>query len=150
VTDHLHLHPAAGAGAAAGGLPADLAGLLSQIVPPGGGFGHREHVRLAFLTVREHGTSAAVTKISSWLRRIAAYQRAPQKYNATMTMAWTKIVGLHVQADRSVADFGEFASRYPALLDKRLLGRHYSSAVLASTAARAGWVEPDLAPFPPF
>ena len=149
MTDHPHPHPDPDAAPDAGGLPAELAGLLSQIVPPGGGFGHRQHVHLAFLTVREHGTSAAVTKISSWIRRIAAYQRAPQKYNATMTMAWTKVVGLHVQADPSVADFGEFADRYPALLDKRLLRRHYSPALLASTAARVGWVEPDLTPFPP-
>ncbi len=149
MTDHPHPHPDPDAAPDAGGLPAELAGLLSQIVPPGGGFGHRQHVHLAFLTVGEHGTSAAVTKISSWIRRIAAYQRAPQKYNATMTTAWTKVVGLHVQADPSVADFGEFTDRYPALLDKQLLGRHYSSALLASTAARAGWVEPDLTPFPP-
>lgn len=31
-----------------------------------------------------------------------------------------------------------FADRYPALLSKRLLTRHYSSATLASSQARAG------------
>ena len=122
-------------------------------MPPGGGFGHRQHVHLAFLTVRAHGTNTAVTKIGSWLRHITAYERAPRKYNATMTRAWTEIVGQHVRADAAVADtaaadFGEFARRYPALLDKRLLSRHYSSALLASAAARSRWVEPDLAPFP--
>jgi hypothetical protein len=129
-------------------IPAELALLLDQVVPPGGGFGHRQHVHLAFLTAREHGTSAAIAKISSWIRHIAAYERAPQKFNATMTTAWTEIVGYHVQADPGIADFGEFADRYPALLDKRLLRRHYSPALLASTTARRGWVEPDLTPFP--
>jgi hypothetical protein len=130
------------------GMPDDLARLLGQIVPPGGAFGHRQHVHLAFLTARAHGTQAAVAKISSWIRHIAAYEHAPQKYNATMTRAWTEIVGHHVEADPALADFGEFADRHPALLDKRLLRRHYSSAMLASAAARGGWVEPDLAPFP--
>jgi hypothetical protein len=129
-------------------VPDELAGLLRQIVPPGGRFGHRQHVHLAFLAAREHGTGAAVTKISSWIRHITGYENAPQKYNATMTSAWTEIVGQHVAADPAVADFAEFADRYPALLDKRLLSRHYSSALLASAAARSGWVEPDLAPFP--
>jgi hypothetical protein len=137
----------------AGDLPAELAELLGQVMPPGGGFGHRQHVHLAFLTVRAHGATAAVTKIGSWLRHITAYERVPQKYNATMTRAWTEIVGQHVRADAAATgaaatDFDEFARRYPALLDKRLLSRHYSSALLASAAARSRWVEPDLAPFP--
>ncbi len=132
-------------------LPAELAGLLSEIVPADGGFGHRQHVQLAFLTSREHGTATAIVKISAWIRHLAAYERAPQKYNATMTRAWTEIVGHHVDADAAAGragDFNDFAGRYPALLDKRLLRRHYSAAVLASPAARAGWVRPDLAPFP--
>jgi hypothetical protein len=130
------------------GMPAELVRLLHEIVPPDGGFGHRQHVHLAFLTTRAHGTGPAIARISSWIRYIAAYERAPQKYNATVTRAWTEIVGHHVRADPAVADFAEFAGRHPALLDKRLLSRHYSSAVLASAAARAGWVEPDLTPFP--
>ncbi len=40
------------------------------------------------------------------------------------------------------------AGRHPALLDKRLLVRHYWSSTLASEPARRGWVEPDLLPFP--
>jgi hypothetical protein len=129
-------------------MPAELATLLGQVVPEGGEFRHRQHVHLAFLAVRKHGKSAAIPKISSWIRHIAAYERAPQKYNATMTRAWTEIVGHHVEAAPAVADFGEFADRYPALLDKRLLRDHYSSALLASPAARRSWVAPDLAPFP--
>lgn len=45
-------------------------------------------------------------------------------------------------------DFASFAESHPALLDKRLLTRHYTARTLASPAARAGWAEPDLAPFP--
>jgi hypothetical protein len=129
-------------------IPPELAALLRQVVPAGGGFGHRQHVHLAFLTVRMHGTSAAVTKIAEWIRHIAVYENAPQKYNATMTQAWTEIVGHHVAGDPAVADFAEFADRNPALLDKRLLRHHYSPARLASATARHEWVAPDLAPFP--
>jgi hypothetical protein len=130
------------------GMPAELAALLRDIVPADGRFGHRQHIQLAYVAVRRHGTTEAVSRISGWIRHIAAYEQAPQKYNATMTKAWTRLVGHHVEADPSARDFTDFAARNPALLDKRLLARHYRSSTLASTAARAGWVEPDLAPFP--
>jgi hypothetical protein len=132
-------------------VPAELTAMLTQIVPSGGRFGHFQHVQLAYLAAREHGTAAAAEKISRWIRHLAAYENAPQKYNATMTRAWTKLVGHHVEADRwagRASDFADFADRHPTLLDKRLLSRHYSAAVLAGAAARAGWVDPDLAPFP--
>jgi hypothetical protein len=129
-------------------LPAEFAALLRQIDPDDAGFGHRQHVQLAFLTARRYGTAGAVQRITGWIAHLTARQNVPQKYNATMTRAWTEIVGHHLQADPSVASFAEFAARNPQLLDKRLLGRHYSPAVLASPAARSGWVEPDLAAFP--
>ena len=68
--------------------------------------------------------------------------------NATVTRAWTETVAAHVAAGPAGTDFDSFAQRSPALLDKRLLARHYPARVLASAAARTGWVEPDLAPFP--
>jgi hypothetical protein len=131
-----------------GAVPSELADLLRQVLPAGGRFGHRQHVHLAFLTVRSHGTSEAVRLVGSWIRHIAAYERAPQKYNATMTAAWTRLVGYHAETDSLLPDFATFISRHPELLDKRLLSRHYRSATLAGAAARRGWVEPDLMPFP--
>ena len=63
-------------------------------------------------------------------------------------MAWVEIVAHHMATAPQATDFVTFAGRHPALLDKRLLTRHYSSRVLASPAAKTGWAEPDLAPFP--
>jgi hypothetical protein len=42
----------------------------------------------------------------------------------------------------------EFVESHPELLDKQLLLRFYSPAVLSSPAARACWVAPDLNPIP--
>lgn len=127
-------------------IPAELAEILHEIVPTGERFRHRQHVQLAFIAARRYGTARASIMISGWIRQLTAH--APQKFNATVTQAWTEIVGHHVAADPAVTDFDAFAERYPALLDKRLLTRHYSAAALASPQARTGWVEPDLAPFP--
>jgi hypothetical protein len=138
-----HNRPAAGRD-----VPAELAELLALIVPPGDAFRHQHHIHLAFLAVQRYGTAEAAEKIGEWIRHLAAYERAPQKYNATVTRAWTELVGEHVAAEPAGTDFGHFVERHPALLDKRLLTRHYSPAVLASAEARTTWVEPDLAPFP--
>jgi len=131
------------------GLPPEFAEMLAEI-QPAGGFGHRDHVHLAFLAVRRYGTTEAAERIGGWLRHLTAYAGAPQKYNATVTWAWTEIVGHHLAdgEDSRAGDFDAFVAGHPRLLDKRLLIRHYSPAVLASARARSSWVEPDLVPFP--
>ena len=129
-------------------IPPELAEILKEIFPgsgPGGAFRHRQHVHLAFIAIRRYGPERAAEQVGSWIRCLTAH--APQKYHTTITRAWTEIVAHHVAADGSVTDFDAFAERYPALLDKRLLTRHYTSAALASPQARADWVEPDLAAF---
>ena len=127
---------------------AELAVILSEITGPGGQFRHRQHIHLAFLAVRRYGMPEATTRVCAWIQRISAYERAPQKYHHTVSRAWVEIVAHHLDADPGCADFGTFAARHPALLDKRLLTRHYRSSTLAAAAARRSWVEPDLLPFP--
>jgi hypothetical protein len=110
-------------------------------------FGHRQHIHLTWLAVRKYGTSAAIMLVSDGIRRTARYAGSPQKYHATVSRAWVELVGFHL-ADSSDADFDAFTNRFPALLDKSLLGRHYRSSTLATAEAKSGWVEPDLKPLP--
>ena len=126
----------------------ELAAILPGITGAGGQFRHRQHINLAFYAVRQYGMPDAVGMICAWIRQIARYERAPQKYHHTVSRAWVELVAHHVAADPDCADFDVFADRNPALLDKRLLGRHYRSSTLAAEPARRGWVEPDLLPFP--
>jgi hypothetical protein len=135
--------------ARAGTLPPELAGALAEVAPGGTPFLHRQHIHLAYLAVRRYGAARAPDVVAGWIRHIAAYERAPQKFNATVTRAWTELVAHHVAAGPAgTGGFAAFADRNPALLDKRLLSRHYSARTLASAAARSGWVEPDLVAFP--
>ena len=110
-------------------------------------FDHRAHVHVTWLAVRAAGMPGAITLVADGLRRTARYAGAPQKYHATVSRAWVELVAHHTGQDPA-ADFDTFAARNPALLDKRLLTRFYRSTTLAGAAARSGWVEPDLAPFP--
>jgi hypothetical protein len=121
--------------------------LIQEVMATADRFGHREHVHLTWLAVRRYGTPAAVGLVSAGIQAMARDHGAPQKYNATVTRAWVELVGHHA-AEANASDFDAFAEQHPALLDKRLLTSFYRPATLASSAARAAWAEPDLAPFP--
>jgi hypothetical protein len=90
----------------------------------------------------------AVSKVCAWIRQIAAYEQSPQKYHYTVSRAWVELVAHHVSVDPGPAEFDVFAQRHPALLDKRLLSRHYRSATLATDHARHSWTQPCVLPFP--
>jgi hypothetical protein len=121
--------------------------LLAAVTAEAARFGHREHVHLTWLAVRRFGTPAATRLVSEGLQRTARYAGVPQKYHATVSRAWTELIGHHA-AESDAVDFTTFADRHPVLLDKRLLTRFYRSVTLASPEAKTGWVPPDLAPFP--
>jgi hypothetical protein len=121
--------------------------LMAEVMVGADRFGHREHVHLTWLAVRRFGVPAAIGLVSDGIQRTARYAGAPQKYHATVSRAWVELVGHHVGSAPG-ADFASFIEENQALLSKRLLTRHYTPAALASTPARTGWIEPDLAPFP--
>jgi hypothetical protein len=121
-------------------VPEDLLG-------PQGEFGHREHLRLAWRELREHDREIALARIETAIRHVAEAHGAPGKYHRTMTEAWAALVGYHL-AEEPALTFDAFLERFPALLDGGLLRRHWSPELLATPAARAAWVDPDLRPLP--
>jgi hypothetical protein len=115
---------------------------------PPGPFGHREHLCLTWLVLeRESSVDAAAERVSATIRRLAEAHGRPQRYNRTLSEAWVRIVA-HCRAASPGEPFHGMVARYPWLLDKRLLRRHYSSRVLASPQARREWISPDLEPIP--
>ncbi|MEU3352863.1 hypothetical protein [Streptomyces sp. NPDC037389] len=125
--------------------PCAFTELMREAMAGADRFGHRQHVRLTWLAVRRYGTAAAVDLVSDGIRRAAAGAGAPEKFHVTMSRAWVELVGHHTTGED---DFESFAARHPELLDKELLTHFYRPRTLADATARAGWVEPDLAPFP--
>jgi hypothetical protein len=121
--------------------------LMAEVMTDAERFGHREHVQLTWLAVRRHGAADATDIVSDGIRALATRAGRPQKYHATVSRAWVELVAHHVD-ELPEADFDDYLAHNPALLDKRLLTRFYSSRTLAAAPARTGWVEPDVAPFP--
>ena len=114
---------------------------------PGESFRHKEHLRLAWLYLRRLPDEAAAAAMESGVRRYAAHHGASQKYHHTMTLVWMRLVAA-AMTRHPCDDFDTLLHLHPALLDKGMPRRYYSAERLDSPAARAGWLEPDLALLP--
>jgi hypothetical protein len=106
-------------------------------------FGHREHLRLAFLAVRRHEMlDQAIDRCRAGIRAVATAQGAPDRYHETVTAAWATIVR-DIASALPHATFDELIDRHPELTDPHLLERYYSRERLASDEARRRRLEPD-------
>lgn len=115
-------------------------------VPPGG-FGHREHVRLAWLYLQREPLLPALARFSGGLRRFAALQGQPEKYHETIT--WAFFLLIHERRSRSegAQGFEDFVAANADLMSWKdgALRRYYSPETLDSELARRVFVFPDLA-----
>lgn len=122
--------------------------ILERIVAARGGFGHREHLELAWTCLdRYHDVDAAHQAVSAAVQHVAERHGMPHRYHETLTRAWVVVVALHRALD-SGESFEAFIAAHSRLLRRDLLSRHYSEPVLWGEAARARWTEPDLRAFP--
>lgn len=111
-------------------------------------FHHRDHLRLAWILIRQRDMAEATRAISSGIRRFASHHGHAAKYHETMTLFWVRIVGHLVENRPDIADFDRFLATFPMLLDKDLPYRHWRRETMGSPDARAQWVEPDLLGLP--
>jgi hypothetical protein len=121
--------------------------ILRRILDRGAGFGHREHIELAWSYLGRDDIDAAHRKVTAAIRHVAGLHGAPDKYHETITRAWVHLVALH-RAHGEHNSFDEFIAANARLLDRHLLDRHYSRELLMSEEARARWADPDLRALP--
>jgi len=120
---------------------------LHDLLRRGGGFGHREHLELAWLYLERHPPAEAEGAMEAALRWVAERHGAPERYHDTLTRAWVRLVSVH-RTRHPAASFDAFIGANAGLLDRRLLDGHYSADRLAGEAARRGWIAPDVRPLP--
>ncbi|MBK9385256.1 MAG: hypothetical protein IPN34_10625 [Planctomycetes bacterium] len=111
-------------------------------------FHHRDHVRIAWIYLRELGPETALPRFAVDLQCYARAHGVPGLYHATITGAYLELIAARLAA-RPNASWDEFAMAYPELLRWKpgLLERHYSEELLASPLARERFVPPDRATF---
>ena len=128
-------------------MPASDAELLEGFVStalPADQFHHEQHVRVAWLFVRDHGMPAALGEFTTAIKRFADAKGAHGLYHETITWAFVLIIAERIArkpADTWVAfaaDNADLLSWQPSILD-----RYYSKELLASALARTTFVMPD-------
>lgn len=112
-------------------------------------FGHRAHVRLAYVYLTEGAVDAAYVRMRAALHAFLERNAVdPSKYHDTLTRAWIQAVRHFMEHSEAADSADAFIARNPRLLDSRIMLSHYSAAVLFSDEARARFVAPDLSPIP--
>ncbi len=108
-------------------------------------FHHPDHVRAAWLLLREEPPAAALARFSSALKRFAAAKGRTQLYHETITWAYVLLINERVQRSGGRLDWEEFAAANPDLLTWRpsVLDRYYTSETLGSDLARQVFLLPD-------
>ena len=111
-------------------------------------FFHREHLRLAWNIIREHGLDQGLSILAQGIKEFTEEQGTANQYHETLTMFWGRIIDHAIQERPDVQRFEEFLNTFPFLLEKDLPTRHWTSARLWSDAARQSWLLPDKLPLP--
>jgi N-formylglutamate deformylase len=96
-----------------------IAGFEAGTILPGA-FGHREHVRLAWLYLRRHGRAGAEERLLAGLRAFAAAAGKPDRFNAALTLAWVARVDAAATALPRDHAFDDLLLACPELLDRRV------------------------------
>ncbi|MFZ0090151.1 MAG: hypothetical protein WAL63_11630 [Solirubrobacteraceae bacterium] len=116
--------------------------ILDDILIGRGGFGHRQHLELAWQYLQRYPLEEASSAMVVAIQHVARRHGAERKYHETMTRAWLHFVAVHDQ--RWPADsFDQFLERNPDLLDRDLIGHFYSRDLILSDRARLAWIDPD-------
>ena len=108
-------------------------------------FHHRDHVRLAWIYLREHAFTEAFARFVDGLKRFAAFKGATGLYHETITCAYLFLIRERMDRDADASwetfvDTNQDLFRWkPSILDD-----YYAPDTLASERARRIFVLPNL------
>ena len=113
---------------------------------------HRDHVKLAYLYLREFGLDGASVRLPEGIRahnaRHQILESPTSGYHETMTQGWLRLVHVILCEYGPAESADAFVDAHPELLEKKSLRLFYSRDLFMSPRAKREFVEPDLAPLP--
>jgi hypothetical protein len=112
---------------------------------PEGRCHHTDHVRAAWLLLREEAPAAALDRFSAALKRFAASKGKTRLYHETITWAYLLLINERMERGGRGRGWDEFAASNPDLLVWRpgVLDEYYTPETLGSDLARRVFVLPD-------
>ena len=108
------------------------------------GFKHRDHVAAAFEMLRRYDFLEASARYASGLRAITEKAGVPEKFNATITLAFMSLIAERMDA-AGYDDFNAFEAANADLASMSVLEQWYSKDRMTSDAARKMFLLPDKA-----
>jgi hypothetical protein len=115
-------------------------------------WGHREHIKVAYLYLRDMPLEVAVNRMCEGLKGLQTAFKVPDAldrgYHATMTQVWMGLVDFTLRQFGPAATADEFYDSHPELWQSKVLRFFYSTDRLLSAQAKATFVEPDITPLP--
>ncbi|HEX9761051.1 MAG TPA: hypothetical protein VGA40_09030 [Candidatus Acidoferrales bacterium] len=108
-------------------------------------FHHRDHVRAAWLYLRDRPVMGALEAFCTGLKRFAAARGKPGLYHETITWAFVLLIRERRERMPPGHSWEVFAAANPDLLDwkESVLKRYYRESTLKSDFARRVFVLPD-------
>lgn len=109
----------------------------------GDNFHHRDHVRLAWVYLREMTLLDALKRFTESLKRFAIHNGVPNLYHETIT--WAYLLLIHERMERNpTVDFETFEVANPDLFAWKpsILDRYYDRETLDSDLARRTFLMP--------
>jgi len=114
-------------------------------------FHHKDHVRAAFLLLRDVSPAEALVRFTEALKRFAASLGKARLYHETITWAYLLLINERMERSGRAGRWEEFAESNADLLSWKpsILDAYYREETLRSDLARAVFVLPDrVAPSP--
>ena len=130
---------------------ASLWDAFSKQTLPAAAWTHEAHLRIAWMHLRSHAVDEAHVFMRAGIIRLnqshGLVESPTRGYHETITRVWLLLVhGAMSRHDAS--DSVAFLAAAGGSLGVNATLRHYSKERLTGVAARARWIEPDLAPLP--
>lgn len=113
---------------------------------------HDAHVQVAFLYASRLDLKSATDRMRASVKAYNKATRTPEAidrgYHETITQAFMRLVFTAIQKTGPHGTSHEFCRTHPELLNKYVLGNHYSRERLMTWEAKAQFVEPDRIALP--
>ena len=108
-------------------------------------FHHRDHVRAAWLLLREGSPAQALVRFTEALKRFAASLGKARLYHETISLAYLLLINERLERSGRAGTWQQFAESNADLLTRRpsILDMYYREETLRSDLARAVFVLPD-------
>ena len=112
-------------------------------------FGHRAHLRLAYVYLCDRPPAEAKTAMKTALLGFLDHlELGTSKFHETITAAWIDAVHHFMMTSAPAGSFDGFIAENPVLLDSKVMLTHYSAELLFSNRAREQVVDPDISDIP--